>query len=110
MADPGSSEYNGASLVATAVTFLALSWISVLLRIYVRAFMTNCFQLDDWFMVIGQVRRALGFRHGPAFLSEGELLVLTATRLSSRYLAPSSCLALVVVSAGTTQPSTKMTR
>lgn len=55
MADPDLSEYNGAPLVATAVTFLALSWISVLLRIYVRAFMTNHFQLDDWFMLIGQV-------------------------------------------------------
>lgn len=56
MADLDLSEYNGASLVATSVTFLALSWISVLLRIYVRAFMTKCFQLDDWFMVVGQVQ------------------------------------------------------
>ncbi|KAL2114554.1 hypothetical protein VUR80DRAFT_4537 [Thermomyces stellatus] len=55
MADLDLSEYNGASLVATSVTFLALSWISVLLRIYVRAFMTKCFQLDDWFMVVGQI-------------------------------------------------------
>ena len=60
MADLDLSEYNGASLVATAITFLTLSWISVLLRIYVRAFRTNCFQLDDWFMVIGQVRGFLG--------------------------------------------------
>lgn len=50
------NEYNGTSLVATAITFLTLSWISVLLRIYVRAFMTRFFQLDDWFMLIAQVR------------------------------------------------------
>lgn len=49
------SEYNGASLVAASITFLALSWISVLLRGYVRLFMTKGFQLDDWFMVIAQV-------------------------------------------------------
>lgn len=49
------SEYNGASLVAASITFLALSWISVLLRGYVRVFMTKGFQLDDWFMIIGQV-------------------------------------------------------
>ena len=50
------SEYNGAPLVAASITFLALSWISVLLRGYVRVFMTKGFQLDDWFMIIGQVR------------------------------------------------------
>lgn len=57
MADLDLSEYNGASLVGTAVTFLALSWISVFLRVYVRIFMMGCFQLDDYFMVLGQVRR-----------------------------------------------------
>lgn len=74
MADPVLSEYNGAALVATAVAFLALSWISVLLRIYVRAFMTNCFQLDDWFMVIGQVRERLCCQLKTKVLPEGEPL------------------------------------
>ncbi|CAI4210221.1 unnamed protein product [Parascedosporium putredinis] len=49
------NEYNGDSLVATASAFLGLTLISVLLRIYVRVFMTNSFQMDDWFMVFAQV-------------------------------------------------------
>ncbi|KAK1594750.1 integral membrane family protein [Colletotrichum navitas] len=55
MAEVKLSESNGGALVATAVAFLALSWFSVLLRCYVRAFMTNGFQVDDWFMVVAQV-------------------------------------------------------
>ena len=53
--DPSvSTESNGAPLVNTAAAFLALTWVSVLLRTYVRAIMLN-FQTDDWFMVIAQV-------------------------------------------------------
>jgi rhodopsin domain-containing protein len=48
-------ESNGQALVATAVIFLVLSWISVLLRCHVRAIMTKSFQLDDWLMLISQV-------------------------------------------------------
>ncbi|EFQ28128.1 integral membrane family protein [Colletotrichum graminicola M1.001] len=55
MAEVNLSESNGGALVATAVSFLVLSWFSVLLRCYVRAFMTNGFQVDDWFMVVAQV-------------------------------------------------------
>ncbi|KAK2047724.1 integral membrane family protein [Colletotrichum somersetense] len=54
MANVDLSESNGGALVATAVAFLVLSWVSVLLRCYVRAFMTNGFQVDDWFMVVAQ--------------------------------------------------------
>ncbi|CZR65727.1 related to integral membrane protein pth11 [Phialocephala subalpina] len=50
-----NSEYNGDQLVAVAALFLSLTYISVLLRCYVRARITKCFQLDDWLMVISQV-------------------------------------------------------
>lgn len=49
------NEYNGDSLLATAAVFLALSWISVILRTYTRAVLTKSFQLDDWFMLASQV-------------------------------------------------------
>ncbi|KAK1984347.1 integral membrane family protein [Colletotrichum cereale] len=55
MAEVDLSESNGGALVATAVAFLVLSWFSVLLRCYVRAFMTKGFQIDDWFMAVAQV-------------------------------------------------------
>lgn len=51
-----SIENNGFPLLVTAVTFLVLTWTSVLLRTYVRAFMLNGFQSDDWLMLIGQVK------------------------------------------------------
>jgi hypothetical protein len=51
----GLDESNGHALVVTAAIFLVLSWISVLLRGYVRAIMTRSFQLDDWLMLASQV-------------------------------------------------------
>ncbi|KAK1971301.1 integral membrane family protein [Colletotrichum sublineola] len=54
MVEVDLSESNGGALVATAVAFLVLSWFSVLLRCYVRAFMTKGFQVNDWFMVVAQ--------------------------------------------------------
>lgn len=48
-------EENGNALVATAIVFLALSWFSVVLRTYTRAFLMKSFQADDWLMLIGQV-------------------------------------------------------
>ncbi|KAJ0388188.1 hypothetical protein COL922a_000819 [Colletotrichum nupharicola] len=58
MAEVDLSESNGGALVATAVTFLILSWFSVVLRVYVRAFMTKGFQADDWLMLVAQASRA----------------------------------------------------
>lgn len=49
------SEYNGDDLVITAALFLTLSWLSVGLRTYTRAYLMNCFQADDWLMLIAQV-------------------------------------------------------
>lgn len=56
-----STESNGGALVATAATFLALTWFSVILRTYVRAIMLKGFQADDWLMLMAQVRVALFF-------------------------------------------------
>ncbi|KAK6834621.1 hypothetical protein PG987_009315 [Apiospora arundinis] len=50
-----STENNGFPLIVTAITFLILTWISVSLRTYVRAFMLKGFQADDWLMLIGQL-------------------------------------------------------
>ncbi|OHW98098.1 integral membrane family protein [Colletotrichum incanum] len=54
MAEVDLSESNGGALATTAIAFLVLSWFSVVLRCYVRAFMTKGFQIDDWFMVAAQ--------------------------------------------------------
>lgn len=55
MAGVDLSENNGGALVGTAAAFLVLSWVSVGLRTYTRAFLMQGFQLDDWFMLIAQV-------------------------------------------------------
>ncbi|KAI8298612.1 hypothetical protein K4K59_002780 [Colletotrichum sp. SAR11_240] len=59
MAEVDLSESNGGALVATAVTFLILSWFSVVLRVYVRAFMTKGFQADDWLMLVAQQKEEI---------------------------------------------------
>jgi hypothetical protein len=51
-----STETNGAALIATSIVFLVLSWLSVFLRTYVRAIMLKGFQMDDWLMLVAQVR------------------------------------------------------
>jgi hypothetical protein len=48
-------EENGNVLVATAITLLILSWISVGLRTYTRTCLMQGQQLDDWLMLIAQV-------------------------------------------------------
>lgn len=58
--DTGHDGYNGSALVITSVTFLVLTWLSVLLRTYVRGFLTKSFQLDDWLMLVAQVCTARG--------------------------------------------------
>jgi len=40
---------------AVAITFLALSWVAIILRCYVRFFMKKLFGIDDWFAVISLV-------------------------------------------------------
>ena len=46
-------------IIGVSGLFLALSWIAVSMRIYVRAVMLRCFGLDDWLMVISCVRIAI---------------------------------------------------
>jgi hypothetical protein len=48
-------DYNGGQLVAVSVVFLVITYISVLLRFFVRLVITKSFQLDDWLMVAAQV-------------------------------------------------------
>ncbi|PHH52524.1 hypothetical protein CFIMG_002924RAa [Ceratocystis fimbriata CBS 114723] len=47
-------EYNGGPLFSVTVAFLTISWISILLRTYVRVFLTRSFLLDDCFMLAAQ--------------------------------------------------------
>ncbi|KAK6075653.1 integral membrane family protein [Seiridium cupressi] len=54
--DPNvSTESKGGALVGTAAAFLALSWLSVFLRTYVRAVMLKGFRADDWLMLVAQI-------------------------------------------------------
>ncbi|KAI0012750.1 hypothetical protein F4779DRAFT_625669 [Xylariaceae sp. FL0662B] len=53
--DPNApTDSNGDALVITAAVMLTLTWLSVFLRSYVRAFLTKGFQSDDWFMLAAQ--------------------------------------------------------
>ena len=56
MAEVDLNESNSGALIGTAAVLLILTWISVLLRTYVRAILTKAFQNDDWFMLAAQVR------------------------------------------------------
>ncbi|KAI2466705.1 hypothetical protein F4781DRAFT_339993 [Annulohypoxylon bovei var. microspora] len=54
--DPNApTDSNGGALVATAITMLVFSWLSVSLRSFVRARLTNGFQWDDWIMLLAQL-------------------------------------------------------
>ena len=56
MAGSGSStDYNGYQLVAVAITFLTLTYISLALRCFVRIKITRAFAADDWLMLVAQV-------------------------------------------------------
>ena len=51
--------YNGSQLVAISVTFLVLTYLSVILRCFVRIKITKAFNMDDWFMLVAQVSNLL---------------------------------------------------
>ncbi|KAM0435172.1 hypothetical protein ACHAPT_003262 [Fusarium lateritium] len=61
------TEDNSVALVSTVIIFLALSWLSVGLRTYTRAFLMKSYQLDDWLMLIAQAI----FTVSCAFILEG---------------------------------------
>jgi len=45
---------NSNALTVTAISFLAFTYVSVVLRTYVRAVLTRNFQVDDWLMLVSQ--------------------------------------------------------
>ena len=49
-------EDRGHEILAVAIPFLVLSWVTVGLRVYVRAGMLKSFGMDDWAMVVTLVR------------------------------------------------------
>jgi hypothetical protein len=53
-----ADDFRGPDIKAVAILFLALSWISVTLRCYVRVFMTKLFRIDDWLAVATLVRQS----------------------------------------------------
>jgi urea transporter len=55
MAEINLDEYNGNSLVGTAVSLLVLTWVTIGLRSYTRAVLMKSFMADDWLMLIAQV-------------------------------------------------------
>jgi hypothetical protein len=42
-------------VLAVGVVFIILAWITVGLRVYVRAFMLRTFALDDWLIILTSV-------------------------------------------------------
>jgi hypothetical protein len=50
-----SQDNRGPELVAIMATFLALKWISVVLRCFVRIQITKSFEADDWLMATSLV-------------------------------------------------------
>lgn len=53
MADP--MDYNGEQLFVVSVLFLALTYVAVGLRVFVRIFITQSFLWDDLCMLVAQV-------------------------------------------------------
>ncbi|KAI8625124.1 hypothetical protein F5Y19DRAFT_272758 [Xylariaceae sp. FL1651] len=47
------TDSNGDGLLVTAIVALIISWLSVAMRVYVRAIMMNSFKVDDWVMLAG---------------------------------------------------------
>lgn len=45
-------ENRGSEAAAVAILFLVLSWIAVMLRVYVRGIMTKSFGIDDYLAVV----------------------------------------------------------
>ncbi|KAI1411925.1 hypothetical protein F5Y13DRAFT_190923 [Hypoxylon sp. FL1857] len=54
--DPNApTDSNAGAMLATAITMMTFSWLSVSLRSFVRARLTNGFQWDDWLMLAAQI-------------------------------------------------------
>lgn len=48
-------DYNGNQLIGVCAAFLVFTYVSVILRCFVRIRITRAFSIDDWFMVTAQV-------------------------------------------------------
>jgi hypothetical protein len=64
MASP--SENRGPELMAVMVSFFTASFVSCLLRLYVRAFMVRALKPDDWLMTLAMVRLAVNYNDDPS--------------------------------------------
>ncbi|CAG7558806.1 unnamed protein product [Fusarium equiseti] len=62
-----TSENRGPELMAVMVSFFTASFVSCLLRLYVRAFMVRALKPDDWLMTLAMVRLATTFTLYSAF-------------------------------------------
>jgi len=51
-----ASENRGPELMAVMVAFFTASFVSCLLRLYVRTFIVRALKPDDWFMTLAMVR------------------------------------------------------
>lgn len=49
-------EDRSGQVLAVNILFFVLSWLTVSLRVYVRAGMLKSFGIDDWLMVVSHVR------------------------------------------------------
>ncbi|KJZ68982.1 hypothetical protein HIM_11623 [Hirsutella minnesotensis 3608] len=92
--DVDISEDTSPALIITCAVLLPLTWLAVGLRVYVRAWITKSFKLDDWFIVIAQftftvvcalilegVRDGLG-KHNTALASDKLILSIKISGLT----------------------------
>jgi len=61
MFDTAASIAESHAMIGVASAFIALSWLAVSLRVYVRGVMIRSFGWDDWLMLVALVRRASCF-------------------------------------------------
>ena len=52
--------------MAVMVAFFTTSFVSCLLRLYVRGFIVRALKLDDWFMTLAMVRLPVNYDHDPS--------------------------------------------
>lgn len=101
------AESNAWKLLSTMTIFIGLSWLSVALRIYTRAFLMKGLQLDDWLMLLSQVRSGLG----GVDVSKGTIpLTSELLRLSSASMQDFSILEFMRALEGITMPSRMKTQ
>ncbi|KJZ73135.1 hypothetical protein HIM_07519 [Hirsutella minnesotensis 3608] len=94
--DVDISEDTSPALIITCAVLLPLTWLAVGLRVYVRAWITKSFKIEDWFIVIAQftftvvcalilegVRNGLG-KHNAALAPDKLILSIKWQSLATR--------------------------